>query len=161
MVLVRRDNPPLERTAAAVYFTCRRFEQGTDEPLIVVGTKIDQTRSSQVRLRVTDLAGNVTECDPVLTQEVRENGKPESSTYAGITPEEHVVTVYNGDPGLRMLEIDVNGKKLKMTGLRPGEERSLDVASAVTPGMSSIFTLTAHGKPGGGATVMIWDGNGM
>jgi hypothetical protein len=137
------------------------FEQGTDQPLIVVGTKIDQTRGSQVRLRVTDLAGNVTDCDPVLTQEVRENGKPESSTYAGIPPEEHVVTVYNGDPGLRMLEIDVNGKKLKMTGLRPGEKRSLDVASAVTPGMGSIFTLTAHGEPGGGAAVMIWDGNGM
>jgi putative Ig domain-containing protein len=137
------------------------FEHGTDEPLIVVATKIDQTRSSQVGLRVTDLAGNVTECDPVLTQEVRENGKPESSTYAGIPPEEHVVTVYNGDPGLRMLAIDVNGKKFKMTGLRPGEKRSLDVASAVTPGMDSIFTLTAHGEPGGGAAVMIWDGNGM
>jgi hypothetical protein len=134
------------------------FEQGTDEPLIVVGTKIDQTRSSRVRLRVTDLAGNMTECDPVLTQEVRKNGKPESSTHAGIPPEEHVVTVYNGDPGLRMLAIDVNGRKFKMTGLRPGEERSLDVASAVTPGMDSIFTLTAHGEPGGGATVMIGDG---
>ncbi|HEV2853327.1 MAG TPA: hypothetical protein VHC97_11035 [Thermoanaerobaculia bacterium] len=137
------------------------FERGTGEPLTVVATKIDQTRSSRVQLRVTDLAGNVTECDPVLTQEVRENGKPESSTYAGIPPEEHVVTVYNGDPGLRMLAIDVNGKKFRMTGLRPGEERSLDVASAVTPGMDSILTLTAHGEPGGGAAVMIWDGNGM
>jgi hypothetical protein len=136
------------------------FGQGTDEPLIVVGTKIDQTRSSRVRLRVTDLAGNVMECDPVLTQEVRTNGKPESSTYAGIPPEEHVITVYNGKPGLRMLAIDVNGQKFKMTGLRPGEERSLDVASAVTPGIDSIFTLTAHGQPGGGAAVMIWDGNG-
>ena len=137
------------------------FERGTGEPLIVVGTKIDQARSSRVRLRVTDLAGNVTDCDPVLTQEVRKNGKPESSTYAGIPPEEHVITVYNGDPGLGMLAIDVNGRKFKMNGLRPGEERSLDVASAVTPGMDSIFTLTAHGKPGGGAAVMIWDGNGM
>lgn len=59
-----------------------------------------------------------------------------------------------------MLAIDVNGKKFKMTGLRPGEARSLDVASAVTPGMGLIFTLTAHGEPGGGAAVMIWDGNG-
>jgi hypothetical protein len=137
------------------------FEQGTGEPLIVVGTKIDQARGSQIQLRVTDLAGNVTDCDPVLTQEVRENGKPESSTYAGVPPEERVVTVYNGDPGLRMLEIDVNGKKFKLTGLRPGEERSLDVASAVKPGTNSIFTLTAYGKPGGGAAVMIWDGKGM
>lgn len=137
------------------------FQPGTSEPLIVTGTKIDQALSSRVRLRVTDLAGNVVDCDPVLTQEVRETGKPESSTYAGIPPEEHVLTVYNGDPGLRMLEVDVNGRKFNMTGLRPGEERALDVASAMTPGMVSTFTLTAHGKPGGSAAVMIWDGNGM
>ena len=137
------------------------FQAGTNEPLIVTGTKIDQALSSRVRLRVTDLAGNVTDCDPVLTQEVRETGKPDSSTYAGIPPEEHVLTVYNGDPGLRMLAVDVNGRKFNMTGLRPGEERTLDVASAITPGRDSTFTLTAHGKPGGSAAVMIWDGNGM
>ena len=137
------------------------FQPGTNEPLIVTGTKINQALSSRVRLRVTDLAGNVVDCDPVLTQEVREAGKPESSTYAGIPPEEHVVTVYNGDPGLRMLEVDVNGRKFNLTGLRPGEERTLDVASAITPGRDSTFTLTAHGKPGGSAGVMIWDGNGM
>ena len=77
------------------------------------------TRSSGETPGTYSRSRNTRHLFPVLTQEVRENGKPESSTYAGIPPEEHVVTVYNGDPGPRMLAIDINGKKFKMTGLRP------------------------------------------
>ncbi|HSG39299.1 MAG TPA: hypothetical protein VLE27_06650, partial [Thermoanaerobaculia bacterium] len=38
------------------------FAQGTNAALIVVGTKIDQSTSSRIELKVTDLAGNVTLC---------------------------------------------------------------------------------------------------
>ncbi|HEY3567817.1 MAG TPA: putative Ig domain-containing protein [Thermoanaerobaculia bacterium] len=132
--------------------------QGTNDALEVFGTKIDQTKSSRIRLRITDLAGNATECDPVLTEEIRSTGQPVSSTYESVPPEEHVVTIYNGDPGLTSLDVEVNGKRFKMTALRSGEERTLDVASAVLSGAPSTFVLTSHGKPGGKATVMIWEG---
>jgi hypothetical protein len=134
------------------------ISQGTNVPLEVFGIKIDQTKSSRIRLRVTDLAGNATECDPVLTEELRSTGKPVSSIHESVPPEEHVVTVYNGDPGLTSLEVEVNGKSFKMTAMRAGEEQTIDVASAVTPGTPSTFVLTSHGKPGGKATVMIWEG---
>lgn len=137
------------------------FLPGTTGALTVVGTKIDQSRSARLRLRVTDLAGNATECDPILTAETRETGAPQSSTYTGIPPEEHVVTVYNGDPGLGALDIEVNGRKFKMNGLRPGEERTLDIVSAMPATGMSTITLTTRGKPGGSAVVMIWDGNAL
>jgi hypothetical protein len=146
----------LESTNATVQVPT--FSQGTNAALEVFGTKIDQTQGSRIRLRVTDLAGNATECDPVLTEEIRSAGKPVSSTHESVPPEEHVVTVYNGAPGLTSLDVEVNGKRFKMTALRAGEERTLDVASAVFPGAPSTFVLTAHGKPGGKATVMIWEG---
>ncbi|HYG65144.1 MAG TPA: putative Ig domain-containing protein, partial [Thermoanaerobaculia bacterium] len=125
------------------------FLPGTTGELTVVGTKIDQSRSARLRLRVTDLAGNATECDPILTEETRETGAPQTSTHTGIPPEEHVVTVYNGDPGLQSLDIDVNGRKFKMNGLRTGEERTLDVAAAMPAAGMSTITLTTRSKPGG------------
>jgi hypothetical protein len=135
------------------------FAPGFTGSLIVVGTKINESQAARIQLKVTDVAGNMIECDPVLTQEARGTGKPESHVFPGIPAEEHVVTLLNGTPGLTQVELDVNGTKFTMSGLRDGEERTIDVGSAVVPGTDSTFTLTTHGKPGGTAAVMIWDGN--
>lgn len=147
----------LQQTNATV-FVPSSARGGYKGSVIVVGTKIDQSQPAQIRLRVRDLAGNVTECDPVLTGEARAAGRPESHVFSGIPPEEHVVTVFNGDPGLLQIHIDVNGRKFTVAGLRAGEERTIDVGSAIVSGVNSTFTLTSHGKPGGSATIMIWDG---
>ncbi len=134
------------------------FTPGTTGSLAITGTKIDQSKGSRIRLRITDQAGNATECDPVLAEVGRETGKPESQTFEGVPPEERAVTVYNGSPGLRHLHVEVNGRRYQMNNLAPGEERTLDVGAAVQEGQTSTFTLTPHGKPGGSAVVMIWDG---
>lgn len=137
------------------------FEEGTTAPRTVVGTKVQQNQSSRLELLVVDVVGNETACDPVFTMVIRERGRPERHVFTGVPAAERFVTLLNGDPGLRALTVEVNGRKFKMTGLQPGEERTLDVESAVTtPGETSTFSLTAHGTPGGSAVVMIWDGNG-
>lgn len=43
------------------------FVQGTTGSVVVTGTKIDQSKGSTVGLTVTDAAGNVTTCDPILS----------------------------------------------------------------------------------------------
>jgi hypothetical protein len=131
------------------------FGSGDSTPYTVVATKIDQGASSRLDLQVSDTVGNVTDCDPLLTEVIRSAGPPESHTYGGISPEEHLVSVFNGDPGLRNLRIDVNGRKFEMAGLKPGETRALDVGRAVRAGESSTVTLTSLGQPGGRAVVMI------
>jgi hypothetical protein len=134
------------------------FNRGDAAPLLVVGTKVDQSASSRLQLRIRDALSHETVCDPVLTEVVRDTGRPESHVYDDIPPEEHLVTVFNGDPGLRNLRIEVNGERFEMAGLQPGEERTLDVGSAIVAETSSTFILTSRGKPGGSAVVMIWDG---
>jgi hypothetical protein len=126
--------------------------------VIVVGTKIDESQPARIQLRVRDRAGNVTECDPVVTGEARAAGRPERHVFPEIPPEEHFVTLLNGNPGLTQLQIDVNGRNFTIAGLEEGEERTIDVGSAVMPGVASTVTLTTHGKPGGVAAIMIWDG---
>lgn len=66
------------------------------------------------------------------------------------------------NPEIRFLiEVFYHGNsqpESSMAGFKPGEERTLDVGSAIVAGASSTFTLTAQGQPGGSAVVMIWDG---
>lgn len=133
------------------------FTPGTTAALAITGTKTDPAKVSRIRLRVTDQAGNSSECDPVMTQVSRETGKPQSQTFGGIPPAEHFVTVLNGTPGLKHLEVNVNGRSFRLQNLAPGEQRKLDVAAAMLVGKDSTITLTPHGKPGGSATVLIHD----
>ncbi|MGH2451009.1 MAG: Ig-like domain-containing protein [Candidatus Limnocylindria bacterium] len=133
------------------------FDAGETDPVVVRGTKINNSKSSTVELRVTDVAGNVTVCDPVITLVVREAGKPTSQTHTGIPDFEHKVLVENGSPGLSKLDVIVNGKTWRLNGLKAGQVSTLDVASAMRPGNDNTFTLKAYGKPGASALVVISD----
>ena len=102
------------------------------------------------------MAGNETICDPVITLEIRENGKPVSHTFTDIPQAESNVTAQNGTPGVTNLEIKVNGTKFKMH-LGDGEEAYMDIFSAMVEGDNNTITLTAKGKPGGSVLVVIYD----
>jgi len=134
------------------------FTVGDTSPIVITSTKIDQTQRSQTELKVTDLAGNMTTCDPILGLVTRTEGKEEAQTVTGVDAAEHVITLYNGKPGLRDLEVQVNGKKFKMPTTGDGSKQSLDVGSAMKPGADNTFTLKAKGRPGSSANFMIWDG---
>lgn len=133
------------------------FLPGTTDPVIVKSTKIVQTSGSTVRLRVTDVAGNVTECDPVLHVAVRESGKPVTETFTGVPQAESKVTINNGNPGVKNLELNVNGTTFKVTGLKDDAIVNLDISSAMRAGNDNTITVTAHGKPGASAFVVISD----
>lgn len=132
------------------------FAPGTTAPLTITGDKINLAQSARIRLRITDAAGNVTECDPVLTEVDRQAGRPVSQTWT-VPAAERFVTVLNGAPGLRHLEVEVNGRRYKLDNLRDNEERKLDVSAAVREGEDSTIILTPYGKPGGSASVLIHD----
>ena len=51
----------------------------------------------------------------------------------------------------------VNGVRYKVAGLVAGEELTLDVANAMQPGYN-LVSLTAYGKPGSWASLLIWEG---
>ncbi len=135
------------------------FTVGDTSPVVVTATKIDQSQRSQVALKVTDVAGNVTTCDPILGLVTRAEGKPEAQTVTGVDGSEHVLTLYNGNPGIHDLDVQVNGKKFHLDKPHDGATQSLDLGSAMHPGNGNTITLTAKGHPGGSANFMIWDGN--
>ncbi|HKH45009.1 MAG TPA: hypothetical protein VKM72_10140 [Thermoanaerobaculia bacterium] len=145
----------LESTNAAV--SIPPFPVGTTDPVLVTGTKIDQALKSVVRLQVFDVAGNSVTCDPVITLVVRERGKPVVETISGIPQEEHWVRVINGTPGITNLLLTVNGVRFRLASLADGAEQTLDISQALRPGNTNEATLTASGRPGGSATIVIHD----
>lgn len=133
------------------------FPPGTNAPVMVIATKLNQSQKATVRLRVTDVAGASVICDPVIALAVRDRGKPVPETYDGLPQAESRITVRNGRPGLTQLTVSVNGTAFQLSGLREDAETTLDVSRAMRPGPVNAVTLTAHGKPGGSATVLIHD----
>jgi cysteine-rich repeat protein len=131
------------------------FTAGDKNPIVVIATKIDQSKKAQVMLEVKDVVGNTTTCDPVLTLLVRENGKPVTETLTEIPQAESQITVLNGSPGIKNLLVTVNGVAFRLNGLKDGEKRSVDVAAAMRTGNNNTITLTAWGKPGSQATIVI------
>lgn len=129
------------------------FTQGTKDPVVVTATRVDNNVSAQVALRVTDVKGNITNCDPVLTTLVKEN-KPQ--VFTDVPDAEHLVTVMNGSPGLRRIAVTVNGTAYRRT-LQAGQQATIDVVNSIRTG-ANTFRLTGWGR--GSADIIIWDGNG-
>jgi len=137
------------------------FTVGSTDPLVVGSTKIDQTQKARIETRVTDLAGNVALCDPILLLLIREKSTTALTSQTDVPRAEDHVTVTNGKPGVATFEIQVNGQKFKVSGLKDGEERTIDVSSAMVAGDNNKVEFKVTGKPGGWANVMIWDGIGQ
>src|SRR5262249_17948913 len=123
--------------------------------VVVTATRIDDSLPALVSLEVTDVAGNVTNCDHTLL-EVGGAGEPHTATARGIVPSEHFVTAYNGTPGVSRLQIDVNRRTDEMKDLDTGEVRTVDIARALHKGQNAV-TVRVEGKPRGGALIVISD----
>jgi hypothetical protein len=58
---------------------------------------------------------------------------------------------------MRKVRLTVNKVKFKERDLAPGETRSFEIASALTPGSDNTITVTARGKKGASAFIIIAD----
>ncbi len=124
---------------------------------MVRSTKINNSASSTFEIRITDKAGNSTVCDPVMTMVVQDGSGLIKQSFTGLPAAEHEVLIANEDPGLKMIEFVVNGKKFKEHALSPGEQRTFSVASAMRPGSDNTIEIIGKGRKGGAAFVVISD----
>ena len=131
--------------------------QGTTLPINLTATEVVRGAGSRIRIIVTDVAGNQSECDPVLTSlraRASLGGKARARTYR-VSAHEKVVTIRNGRPGLSQVTVTVNGKRFVVHNLLPGATRRVRIASALRKGVRNKITLSGRGTPGGRATIMI------
>jgi hypothetical protein len=132
------------------------FAVGTTSPVIVTATKVDQSSGSSFALRVTDVAGNVTNCDPAMLDVGSEPGMHRVQTAHHVSKGESNVTIYNQTPGLTQLTLIVDGKRLQVDNLTDGEQRTVDASSLMRRGSNTV-TIIAQGKSHGSAIVLLSD----
>jgi len=135
------------------------FTAGTTDPVTITATKINQSQPAHVAITVTDVAGNSINCDPVITLVQRSAGADPQGASTGIPQAENKVLVMNGTPGLKNFEAVVNGIRFKVTGLKDGENRTLDVSSAMHAGTDNVVTVKGHGPKGSSAMAVVSDGS--
>jgi hypothetical protein len=135
------------------------FTVGTTDPVTITATKINQSQPAHVTIQVTDLAGNVVTCDPIITLIQRSTKTDPQQNRLRVPAEESKVQIMNGEPGLRTFTALVNGVTFKVTGLRNNEVRTLDISSAMRPGNKNIVYVKGHGPQNASATVVLSDGS--
>ncbi|HET8758206.1 MAG TPA: hypothetical protein VFM58_19450 [Solirubrobacteraceae bacterium] len=155
---VRDTGSGLARTATTYLSNAKvepfSFTPGTTDPVRITVSAI-RPKAFGVQIDLFDTAGNTSFCDPVLTTVTSDGGRPNVQSFTDLPQEEHHVAVTNGRPGIRHMTVIVNGRVFGVNGLKDGEARKLDVASAMRPGRSNHITLAPVGPRGGSATVLI------
>jgi len=131
------------------------YAPGTTAPVVVTATKIDQTTRSVITLRITDRAGNATVCDPIDVTIRQTSNKPATQVVPDIPSAEHLLTVFNGTPGIRKLVVEVSGRTFKLH-LADGQSTTIDLASAMKPGLNTM-TFRSEGRAGSTATALLHD----
>jgi hypothetical protein len=135
------------------------FTVGTTDPVTITATKINQSQGAHVTIQVTDLAGNVVTCDPIITLVQRSTKDDPQTSRVKVSQAENKIQIMNGAPGFRTFTALVNGVTFKVTGLRNDEVRTLDVSSAMRPGNKNVVFVKGHGPQNSSATVVISDGS--
>lgn len=131
------------------------FTVGTNGAIVVTANKTTVGLSSQVELQVTDVAGNVTTCDPTALSISRSSGSV-TQTTTGVAAGEHLLTVFNGRPGIRTLVVNANGHVF-VVHLSDGQTAMIDLAGAFHAGTSNTVKITAGGGAGSTASVVLHD----
>lgn len=134
------------------------FTVGTNDPVVVTSTKIDQSQRARIEIIATDVAGNSAICDPIHLLLSRDSKKPTWEVNTDVPRAEDKVTVRNGKPGVSRVDIIVNGVKFQVKGLKNGAETTIDISSAMHDGDNNRVKLVARGNKGTWAEVIIWDG---
>jgi len=122
----------------------------------VTALKIIPGVSSHVSLKVTDAAGNVTLCDPVLTGVLRDTGRPDVTFVTGLSRSEGQVHIYNGSPGVAELTVNVNGIAFRLHNLAANQQATLNVSAELAASNNRVV-LVAGGRALGQATVLFAD----
>jgi Ice-binding-like len=131
------------------------FGVGTTNLVTVTSTKVNQSKSSDVALKIFDIAGNSTVCDPA-DMTIADNGGRGAYSFTDVPQTEHFVELMDQHSGIEWVDIAVNGKLFRRR-LNPVFKTVVDVGAAMNPGAENKITVWAYGPKGGSVYVLIHD----
>jgi hypothetical protein len=123
-------------------------------------TRIKLAAPIHVVLVATDMQGNQAICDPAGALLVRTPGERPRVVFRDIPQVEGKLTICNGDPGMKKVHVKVNHRGEFEVTVRPNENKTIDISSAMEPGSDNVIVVRGEGKRGADAEVWVWDGQG-
>lgn len=124
------------------------FTSGATSPILVTATKTNPAFGSTLKLTVTDVAGNVTVCDPVLPgQRVLTLAGTKAHTLAGLSNGFTTVLVRNGAHAGSVL-VRVNGHTIRIGRLAAHQARRVDIAPWMVSGRHNRIVVQKLGRTG-------------
>jgi len=181
---VNRCLPPpgpavTEVNAAGLAFAIRSEEEGLSavRVLSAVNANVDVPRFSPGALRVDIQASKIVPsspaelrlesciatdagelCTPAVLRlselRIREGKGRARETFAGVTSKEGFVTIQNGSPGVRQVEILVNGARSAAFSIARDQILGFDVTAGMMAEKNTV-TVVVSGKAGGNALVTV------
>jgi len=136
--------------------TIGAYSVGTTTPVVITATKTNQSLPAQLGLSITDRDGNVTTCDPTQVSLVAGSSSSATKTVKAVPAAEHLLSVFNGRPGITSLVVHVNGHALVLR-LTAGQSTTVDLASAFKASNKNTVSFSAAGPAGGNASVLLHD----
>lgn len=127
---------------------------GSTSPFMVTATKTNQAYGSTLKLTITDVAGNVTTCDPIMpgariVKLVAGHAQQLVGLPSGLT----TLTVKTGSAGGGVL-IRVNGHVIRLSGLGAHSTRQVDIAHWMLQGRHNRIVVQKVGRSGRSTVVI-------
>jgi autotransporter-associated beta strand protein len=116
-----------------------------------------QSQTAFVNAIVINTCGLGKSFDPVFTTLEIVSGNQVQQRFEGLLSPERYLHVLNGGPGLKWLEVNMNGRLFRLDPLTNGQEVSADLGSAMLEGENNVVILTGGGEVGASAVVTITD----
>jgi hypothetical protein len=125
--------------------------------VILVANKINARLLSGVTAAAWDSYGRVKTIDPIMTTLVITEGNQAQQSISGIYGTERYLQVINNTPGLRSLEVSMNGCQFRLDPLRNEQAVATNLGAAMIDGTNNVVTLTGHGETGASALILLTD----
>jgi hypothetical protein len=125
--------------------------------LVLTAQKADDAAPAAANALVIDTCGRGKSFDPVITTLTVTSGQRVQQRCEGILAAEHFLQVVNGTPGLKWLEVVLNGHVFRLTSLTDGQHLAADLRQAMHEGDKNALVLTGGGDAGSSALVLLTD----
>jgi subtilisin-like proprotein convertase family protein len=124
--------------------------------LDLVATKV-ASGDAWVNVMVKNFCDVAKQFDPVITRLEVTSGNLVQARFTGLQAAEHYLQVINGTPGLKWLEVNLNGHVFRLEPLADGQSVAGDLAAAMNEGDANVVVLTGCGSLGSSAEILITD----
>lgn len=134
------------------------YAAGTTSLVRGIQALVVNTQPGSLTIRVRDVAGNVTECDPLVTvvkisRRLPGGAHAFAQTFTLVPQAESKLLIANGRQGLRRLRVAVNGRVFWFNRLTAGQVIRYDLAAAMRPGNTNTIRIRGYGRAGASARI--------